>query len=82
VRLDELQSPVYLRQPPNFCSAAKRRDVPIAVVLDLESTCEILTRLGSAVDVQAECNPARIEKLRFFLERMKACGLHVSKTAL
>jgi hypothetical protein len=63
-------------------AAGIREALTIAVVLDLESTCEILTRLGSAVDVQAECNPARIEKLRFFLERMKACGLHVSKTAL
>jgi hypothetical protein len=42
----------------------------------------IYVQVISSVDVQAECNPARIAKLRFFLKWMKACGLHVAKTAL
>jgi hypothetical protein len=53
----------------------------IAVILD-ESTLEILLRLASPVDVQAECNPARVAKLRFILQRMKAGGLHVPKAPL
>ena len=48
----------------------------------LESTREVLGKLASVVDAQAQRNPARIAKLRFILERMKACGLYVSKTAL
>jgi hypothetical protein len=42
----------------------------------------IYVEVTSSVDVQAECNPACIAKLRFFLKWMKACGLHVAKTAL
>ena len=37
----------------------------------------IYVRVISSVNIQAECNPPRIAKLRLFLQWMIACGLHV-----